>query len=177
VDGDRLGPLQEAISSPRHPRCRPLGFVGVLKRRIKRVDQNAATSSAAATSSNAITATSRTGRAPAWLNAEGIDVLDIEVTEADIDQGRRCQAAWCMVAVAIRRQFGLPDRRHYTWQRAWDDRRRDARLSVGTVPGDDHWRISYQGVDYLVPEEVGQRIEAWDVGSPIEPFRFRAVRL
>jgi hypothetical protein len=116
-------------------------------------------------------------RAPDWLNAEGIDVLDIEVTQADVDQGRRCLPSLCMVAVAARRQLGLLDRRHYAWTRAWDDRRIDNRLSVGSLSNDDRWLINYQGGNYLLPRDVSERIVAWDVGSPVEPFRFRAVRL
>ena len=119
---------------------------------------------------------SRTAQAPAWLTAEGVDVLDIEVTQADIDQGRRCVSMWCMVAVATRRQLGLHERRRYTWARAWDDRRNDARLWVGPVPGDDRWRIRHRGAEYLLPREVGAYIESWDVGSAAYPFRFRAVR-
>ena len=122
-------------------------------------------------------ASAGTTKAPAWLNVEGVDVLDIDVTQADVDKGRRCLPTWCMVAVATRRQLGLLERRQYTWTRAWDDRRIDNRLWVGSPPNDNRWRITYQGVDYLLPREVGERIVAWDVGSPIEPFRFRAVRL
>jgi hypothetical protein len=115
--------------------------------------------------------------APAWLNAEGIDVLDVEVTESDIDHSRRCLPTLCMVAVATRRQLGLLERRHFAWTRAWDARRVDNRLWVGCLSNDDRWRINYQGVDYLLPRDVAERIVAWDVGSPVEPFRFRALRL
>ena len=115
---------------------------------------------------------------PAWLDQDAVEVIDVEVTEADIDQGRRCQPAWCMVAVALRRQLGVPDRRQYRWTRAWDERRVDARLWVGTGPDDGgRWRIRYLGTEYLMPREVGERIEGWDVGSASEPFRFRAVRI
>lgn len=116
-------------------------------------------------------------RAPAWLDADGVDVLDVEVTDEDIDHGRHCLPSLCMVAVATRRQLGLQERRHFAWARAWDDRRVDNRLWVGSVPGDDRWRINYQGVEYLLPAGVGERIVAWDAGSPTEPFRFQAVRL
>jgi hypothetical protein len=113
---------------------------------------------------------------PSWLDADGIDVLDVDVTEDDIDHGRRCQPMWCMVAVAVRRHFGLTERRSYRWGRAWDDRRRDARLWVGRPTEEARWVIIHAGAESLVPREVGELIESWDVGSPIEAFRFSAVR-
>ena len=116
-------------------------------------------------------------RTPGWIDGDTIDVLDVDVTEADIDHGRRCQPMWCMVAVAVRRQLGLTERREYRWGRAWDDRRRDSRLWVGRPSEEERWLIINEGVEYLVPREVGLLIESWDVGSPVEPFRFSAVRI
>lgn len=96
-------------------------------------------------------------------------VLDVEVTKADIRQGKKNHCTTCPVALAMRRtvrDLGLPD---------------TTVVSVGVNTAwlyeeDEDEHVKPGAANYKFPDDAFRFICAFDRGHDVLPFTFMAVR-
>ena len=72
----------------------------------------------------------------------------VQVTQADIDRGKRCDGKGCAVALALTRKTG----------QQWSVYGMRAENDAGQI--------------YVLPSEAGQFIQDFDHGCPVLPFHF-----
>jgi hypothetical protein len=80
--------------------------------------------------------------------------MAIQVTQQDIDRGKRGDDCWCPVALAINRWSG-----------------RNSSVDVDTVViGID--TADGKPDEFLTPPKIAEFIRRFDNGEPVEPFEF-----